>query len=161
KAQLLGNDVLASRDRARQALSLLRQEHGRIGGILHLLPLREAPIFPGLDTHAWSRHVGPELKGLLYLLQALAPELNGAADNPVVVASVSMGGGDFGDRGETEAVHPWRGGLTGLLKTAAKEWPAARFRALDVDAVPEPMALLREVTWDGPVEVGYRRGRRL
>lgn len=80
---------------------------------------------------------------------------------PVVALCMSRGGGDFGGPEDQEARHPWRGGLAGLLKTAALEWPAGRFRTIDVDALPTPEQLLREVVEPGPVEVGYRHGRRL
>ncbi len=38
-------------------------------------------------------------------------------------------GGDFG---VAAAGDPWRGGLTGLAKTAAQEWPSAVVRAIDI-----------------------------
>jgi NAD(P)-dependent dehydrogenase (short-subunit alcohol dehydrogenase family)/acyl carrier protein len=161
RACLLGLADLATPEAAAQAVARLRQAHGAIGGVLHLLPMRDAPRFPGLDEAEWSRYADPELKGLLYLLQAIAPELRAAKDRPVRVLSVSLGGGDFGDSGEMEAAHPWRGGLAGMMKTAAKEWEHARFRALDVDEIPEAAQLLREFAAEGPAEVGYRWGRRL
>ena len=73
------------------------------------------------------------------VLQALAPELGRAESTPVVALCMSRGGGDFGGPGDQEARQPWRGGLAGLLKTAALEWPAGRFRTIDV---PRRRALL-------------------
>jgi NAD(P)-dependent dehydrogenase (short-subunit alcohol dehydrogenase family) len=97
----------------------------------------------------------------LFIVQALAPELKQPGHRPLYVASASIGGGDFDGQVDLEASHPWRGGLAGLLKTAAKEFPDAWFRAVDFDEVPDATLLLRELTADGPVEVGHRQGKRL
>ncbi len=158
---LLRTDDLATRESTVQAVERIRQEHGPVAGVIHLLPLREAPAFPDLDEAAWAQLADPELKGMLFLLQALAPVFGQAESTPVVALSMSRGGGDFGGPEDQEARHPWRGGLPGLLKTAALEWPAGRFRTLDVDDLPTPEQLLREVVEPGPVEIGYRHGRRL
>jgi NAD(P)-dependent dehydrogenase (short-subunit alcohol dehydrogenase family) len=58
-------------------------------------------------------------------------------------------------------MYPWRGGLAGMAKTAAREWAGVRFRAIDVDEDPDAAQLLRELAAEGPVEIGYRCGRRL
>ncbi len=156
---LLRSDDLATRERTAQAVERVRQEHGPIAGVIHLLPLQEAPAFPDVDETTWSEFADSELKGMFFLLQALAPELGRAASTPIAAICLSRGGGDFG--GKDESRHPWRGGLAGLLKTAALEWSGARFRTIDVDELPSPEQLLREVVQEGPVEIGYRHGRRL
>jgi NAD(P)-dependent dehydrogenase (short-subunit alcohol dehydrogenase family) len=61
----------------------------------------------------------------------------------------------------TEVAHPWRGGIAGLLKVAAKEWPEHLFRAIDCDLSPPASAVLRELVVTGPVEIGYRASNRL
>ena len=158
-ACLLAASDLDSRETVVRALARLRQEHDRIGGILHLLPVRPAPAFPGIGEKEYTALVRAELLGFLHLMQGIQLELSAAGDHRVVVAAVSRGGGDFG--GAADAAHPWRGGLAGMLKTAAREWPGVRFRHVDADELPEPIYLLREFFADGPVEVGYRRGKRL
>ena len=97
----------------------------------------------------------------MFLLQAVAPELNAAGQTPIVVAAASIGGGDFGGDFKNEAAHPWRGGLAGIMKTAAQEWRGGRFRIVDFDEVPDVSQLLGELGAVGPVEIGYREGRRL
>ena len=57
---------------------------------------------------------------LLFLLQALVPELQTAKNGSFLVAAMSVGGGDFGGEGELELAHPWRGGIAGMLKTAPR-----------------------------------------
>jgi len=158
RAVLLSATDVGTREMARRALEKIRNDEGAIGGVVHLLPLRDAPAFPGVSDQEWAEQSNGEVKGLLYLLQAAVPELDRASSFPVVVASVSRGGGDFGGA-PGEATHPWRGGLAGFLKTAAVEWEGARFRAIDVDETPEASILLRSILAPGPLELGWRSGR--
>ena len=160
RAVVMTASQLCSRSAAEASVASIRRVHGSIGALVHLVPLREAPTFPGIAPDVWSAHIESELVSLLSLLQAIAPELSTSRDEAVTVLSVSQGGGDFGGPADREAVHPWRGGLAGLLKTAAREWDQARFRAIDFDETPETAVLLRELCADGPAEVGYRDGRR-
>ena len=160
KVELLETVDLASAERTASAIERLRRTHGRIAGLLHLLPLSEAEAFPGIEDDRWERHTDLEVKGLLFLLQAMAPELDAAGQTPVNVLCASTGGGDFSEDRESETVHPWRGGLAGMMKVAACEWPDAHFRMLDADALPAPADLLRELNEPGSVDVGYRDGRR-
>jgi acyl transferase domain-containing protein/NAD(P)-dependent dehydrogenase (short-subunit alcohol dehydrogenase family) len=152
---------LSSRASVETALGRIRQTRGPIRAVLHLLPLRPAPEFPGTEELLLAAQVEEEVKGLLYLLQGLSPELTAAAGAPLFVGVATRGGGDFGQRGAAEAVHPWRGGIAGLLKVAAKEWPAAHFRAVDFEELPNPAVLLQEMGASGAVEIGYRAGQRL
>ena len=150
----------ASRAEAERLVSELRGRDGRIGAVVHLRPLRDAPTFPGASQSAWRSHIDEEIKSLLFILQALAPELKSAADGSFAVVAATRGGGEFVQGRAEEAVHPWRGGIAGLLKTAAREWPGARFRAVDTDELPSVMLLMGELAADGPVEIGYRGDER-
>jgi len=158
---VLGHDELATREAAEAAIRRIRATHGSIGGVVHLLPLADAPAFPQIDRAAWDAHFQREVRGMYFLLQALAPELSTARDGNVPVVCFTIGGGDFNEADRTEATQPWRGGLAGLMKTAAKEWPRARFRAVDLDRRPAASVVVDEIAATGPVEVGYRQGRRL
>ncbi len=164
KVVVLSDDALSSAEAARAAIEQVRREHGAIGAMAHLVPLRRAASFPEVDAADWWMQVDLEIKGTLFLLQALAPELQSTEGEPMFFAALSIGGGDFDEVGGRESLHPWRGGLAGLLKCAAKEWERAVFRAIDLDELPNGATtdmLLRERAGDGPVEVGYRNGRRL
>ncbi|MEK6675815.1 MAG: SDR family NAD(P)-dependent oxidoreductase [Planctomycetota bacterium] len=138
----------------------VRAEHRGLAGIVHLLPLRSAPVFPGISEEDWLRHVRSEVRGLMFLLQAVSDEMKQADQEQFTVLCLSRGGGDWSADGVKEAAHAWRGGLSGLLKTAAREYPHVHFRAVDVDECPNPDVLLSECGAEGPVEVGYRGGRR-
>jgi hypothetical protein len=89
-----------------------------------------------------------------------------AAQTGGVFVTIQDTGGDFGLSGCGERA--WLGGLTGLAKTAAAEWPNASVKAIDLEQggrPPEVLAavILRELLEGGSeVEVGLRAaGRRL
>ncbi len=156
---VLSVDDLASREQTAAAVERVRRQAGAIQGVLHLLPLREAPDFPGIARADWQRHLDEEVRGTLFLLQAVAIDLADVKHRNFCFLTATQGGGDF--QTADEASRPWRGGIAGLLKTAAKEWPQARFRAVDFDELPTAEELTREMAADGPAEIGYRGGQRL
>jgi hypothetical protein len=97
------------------------------------------------------------------LARQLAPALTASGGLFVTAQST---GGDFGLRG-AEGLSPWTAGLSGLVKTAAQEWPAATLRAIDMERGGRSAAELAEALADELVaggtelEVGLRAdGRR-
>ncbi len=152
---------LSNRDAVLAQVERIRAKGGPITAVIHLAALGEAPEYPGMQPGQWRDRVGAELKSLLFVLQAVAPELDQSSDAHVSVFAVTQGGGDFSLDDGLESRYPWRGGITGLLKTAAKEWTGARFRSIDCDRVFDAAQVLAELNSSGPVEIGYRNGRRL
>jgi len=148
---------------ARAAVDRIRRATGSISAVAHILGLEECPAWPESDTALWNDRFNCEVRGLLFLLQALEPELGATADSKLRVLCASIGGSDFAtdDSASPDASHAWRGGLAGLLKVAACEWPQHAFRAVDFTEQPDGDVLLQELTASGPVEIGYRDGRRL
>ena len=64
------------------------------------------------------------------------------------------------------AFFPGHGGVAGLVKTVAREWPAVRTKVIDTDGLESfsdlATKVLREMlTGDVEVEVGYQGSRRL
>jgi len=117
-----------------------------------------------------------EADGLLYLA-SLAPDpgrqsaralfdlLRGASGGGLrtVIAATGMGGA-LGRRMNGTPPRPG-GGVSGLLKSAAKEWPHVRARVVDLDPdeAPDRLAghLVDEIgASDDLLEVGYSHGRR-
>jgi PfaD family protein len=93
--------------------------------------------------------------------QALAGALRLAGGTRTsVLATVTRIDGAFGHLGgwQRSAVDPLVGGLAGLTKTAAFEWPEVACHALDIspalDAKRAAERLWAELTGPGPVEVG-------
>ena len=104
------------------------------------------------------------LKRSLGLVQRVAGDLRSAASaGGATLMTVSRMDGGFGLRGgEFDAV---QGGLAGLCKTSAREWLDVRCRALDVspawhEDASIAAAIVRELSADGPIEVGLDANRR-
>jgi acyl transferase domain-containing protein/NAD(P)H-dependent flavin oxidoreductase YrpB (nitropropane dioxygenase family) len=157
---LLSEADLRDAESVRAAVDKARVHGSGIAALLHLAPLADAPVFPGIDPRTWGRRQEIELRALLFLLQALQPELKEADGAPLRILAASRGGGDFSASAD-EAAQPWRGGLAGMLKVAAREFERGWFRAVDFDRAPDAEGLLAELAAPGPVEVGRRSGARL
>ena len=132
----------------------------RIGGLVVL-----ARPDPTADP-IWSEASEQRLKHAFALTKRVGPMLReAAAGGGALFATVSRMDGVFGlTGGRFDAV---QGGLAGLTKTVAREWPALRCKALDVaaawsDSGEVAAAIVSELTTAGPVEVGLdgnmRRG---
>ena len=157
---------LASESAVAALLERVRQK-GPIAGIVHALPLRDAAQV-GLDAGSWSARMAPEVRGLFLLARGAADDLERSArtGGACFVAATAMGGTFASAGGAPAEFFAGQGGVAGLVKTLAREWPGVRSRVVDLDprADVEVLAadLVQEVWADDPrVEVGYRLGRRL
>jgi acyl transferase domain-containing protein/NAD(P)-dependent dehydrogenase (short-subunit alcohol dehydrogenase family) len=102
---------------------------------------------------------GVYLGSALELLRQLGPTLRaGAEQGGAALLAVSRLDGGFGLWPSSDLADPVSGGLSGLVKTAAREWPAVRCKTLDIapalDAEEAALAIAAELETDGPVEVG-------
>ena len=132
----------------------------RIGGLVVL-----ACPDPTADP-IWSEVSEQRLKHAFALTKRVGPMLReAAAEGGALFVTVSRMDGAFGlTGGRFDAV---QGGLAGLTKTVAREWPALGCKALDVsaswgDGGQVAAAIVSELTSAGPIEVGLdgtvRRG---
>ncbi len=145
----------------------LARSSGEVAAIVHALPLRN--LTPaGLDRAAWSARMGPEVKGLFLLAKAAAEDLERASrrGGGALVAATSMGGGYGSGPSSARDFFPGHGGVAGLVKTLAREWPGVRARVIDFDprdgAGEIAVRLASEVfSDDGWAEVGYLKSRRV
>ena len=115
-----------------ELLECIRGQCGPINGLIHLLPL--APPRAG---QAWADRLQFEVKSLFLLARGLADELQKAAEtgNALLLAATGMGG-SFGSGAETQLADdfsPGQGGIAGLIKSLAHEWPNVLVRVVDVD----------------------------
>lgn len=141
---------------------------GRLAGIIHAQPLG-SPSAVGLDPSAWAGRLGPEVRGLFLLAKAGAGDLARAArqGGACLIAGTAMGGGFASVEAPPEDFFPGQGGIAGLIKTLAREWPkSVRVRVVDLDPTLEPTFLAanlaREIESDDPnSEVGYVDRRRI
>jgi NAD(P)-dependent dehydrogenase (short-subunit alcohol dehydrogenase family) len=160
---------LASAEGAAEVLSLVRQRQGPIGGLVHLLPLKAGQGFPEMDLAAWRGELRLAVKSLFYLARGgVHEDLKNAAlqGGACVLAATRMGGTFAVDRVETSEFFPGQGGVAGLTKTLAREWPDVRVKVVDLNP-REPSTvvathLFQELfTADDQIEVGYQGQRRL
>ena len=160
-------DLFATEDRTARVVraDIATESNGiaglaRIGGLIVL-----APPDPTANP-IWSEASEHRLKDAFALTKRVGPMLReAAAGGGALFVTVSRMDGAFGLTGGTfDAV---QGGLSGLTKTVAREWPALRCKALDVaaswsDSDQIAAAIAAELTADGPIEVGLdghvRRG---
>ncbi|HJV33501.1 SDR family NAD(P)-dependent oxidoreductase [Geomonas sp.] len=99
------------------------------------------------------------LKDAFVLLKNAADALAETAKNDAAICiTVSRLDGTFGFGSGTTIKDAVSGGLAGLAKTAAREWPEIACKAIDLGAFPHASsaasAVVLEVLRGGPVEVG-------
>jgi malonyl CoA-acyl carrier protein transacylase/NADP-dependent 3-hydroxy acid dehydrogenase YdfG len=155
---------LTDPDAVETLLKEIRQQHGPIAGVVHLLPLAEPPRAEGP-----MERMQRELKSLYLLARGLEQELRqaGSAGPAVLLTATSLGGGlGFGDQPLPDNYFGGHGGIIGFVKCLALEWPEVLVRVVDLD-IHEPKGelaerLLAELSaTNGPTEVGYLNGRRI
>jgi acyl transferase domain-containing protein len=116
-----------------------------IGGLVLLSPSRGSDDRFLLDAFSLLQNAGPGLRS--------AARRGGA-----LFVTVSRLDGCFGLAGRGVPHDPLSGGLAGLTKTAAHEWPEVSCKALDLgaglDAQAAVAAVVSEMFLAGPVEVG-------
>ncbi|MFH0908635.1 MAG: SDR family NAD(P)-dependent oxidoreductase [bacterium] len=143
-----GKAVIAKREHMASAVAAeswakeLRARHGAIGGVIHLLPLRNAPDVKGISSDGWQTQLNEEVKSLFYLLRGAAPDLKKSADGWVLACS-SLGR-KANNGSLPQPSHPWRGGLMGFVKSVADEWPNLLCKIVDTDD-PAPVTFVDRI----------------
>ena len=152
----------------------LAKRIGAAGGVARVIDASEIPADSG-ETLGGLVILAPDatdddadaafLKQAFRLVRHCATSLESTAQHrDAFVITVSRLDGAFGLRGKREST--LAGGLAGLAKTLAWEFPSVAGRALDIDPDwndPEALAaaLLRELTLEGPLEVGLSSEHRV
>ena len=133
----------------------VRRTHGRVAGLVHLLPLGN----PSDDTDhadAWQTRLAREATSLFRLVRSAAGDFAGRADVrilaafPVALPSV----------GAARPCFAGHAALTGMIKTLAQEWPNASCRTVGLVTGSPPAILAAHLLaelWadDDEVEVSY------
>jgi len=162
-AQGIYAEDLTDPARVQDLITRIRRDHGAIGGVIHLLPLRPVPAMQDLTAPAFDRLVDQEVKGLFYLLRYAAADLKGSP-GAWVAACLSFGSATIDGVLPTPA-NPWRGGVIGVIKTVTVEWPEAVAKSLVLEEPTVDLALARILAeLGGPREeheAYYRADRRL
>jgi acyl transferase domain-containing protein/acyl carrier protein/NAD(P)-dependent dehydrogenase (short-subunit alcohol dehydrogenase family) len=112
-----------------------------------------APTHPAAKGCPWTAESEAWLKKAFLMTQA-AGRLMAARDGRGLVLSVTRLDGALGFDGPDQ--DPAFGGISGLMKTAAREWTRTACRAIDIDpALPldaSAKLLVKELGFEGPVE---------
>ncbi len=124
----------------------------RLAGLIITAPLTEMTDQFHEDAFLLLKNAAP------YLRQA------GAAGGAIFV-TISRLDGVFGCAIDSQLLNPLSGGLAGLAKTAAREWPEVSCKAIDLGNFSEPGTMAATVAAElfksGPVEVGLTPGGRI
>jgi acyl transferase domain-containing protein/acyl carrier protein/NAD(P)-dependent dehydrogenase (short-subunit alcohol dehydrogenase family) len=118
-----------------------------------------APVRPAAKGCPWTAESESYLKKSFLLVQAAGRSFDARGTRGLVM-TISRLDGSLGLEGGNDQ-DPAFGGLSGLMKTAAREWRSV-CRAIDVspalslDAAAK--ALLKEMSFDGPVEACLNEG---
>ncbi|MBW3598520.1 MAG: acyltransferase domain-containing protein [Planctomycetes bacterium] len=143
----------------------IRKSVGLIGGLVHLLPLAEAPEN---ETTPLARITG-DVKRFYLLTREFEDDLRqaGRDGGAMLLAATGLGGG-FGMTPESEfdLSLAGQGGIAGFVKTVGQEWPEVMLRVIDLDRDRPAEELADRVLGElndrqGPREVGYLDGRRI
>ena len=152
----------------KKMVELIRSREGAIRGIIHLLPLKETKDFGEIDSGIWRTRLATNVKGLFYLMKASSNDLkNLSSDGKAWFLAATSMGGTFGSDGVlSEFFCPSHGGVAGLVKSVAAEWPTVHCKVIDLDREqsPEILAdfLVAEMSAENnAVEVGYRKTERV
>ena len=160
-------DQLATQGRTARVVAIdIATEGNGITGLAHISGLIVLALPDPAADPIWGEASERRLKHAFALTKRVGPMLKEAATaGGALFVTVSRMDGTFGlTGGAFDAV---QGGLAGLTKTVAREWPALRCKALDVsaswtDSDRIAAAIVSELSADGPIEVGLdgnvRRG---
>jgi NAD(P)-dependent dehydrogenase (short-subunit alcohol dehydrogenase family) len=137
---------------------------GSVSGLVHLLPLAEPPA-----GESWAERMRREVKSLFLLARGLGDELRQSTPGgkALLLAATAMGGHfGAGSHPLPGSFFPGQGGVAGLVKSLAHEWPEVLVRVVDLDPTAAPADLAAQLfaelgDAEGPVEIGYPRGRRI
>jgi NAD(P)-dependent dehydrogenase (short-subunit alcohol dehydrogenase family) len=101
----------------------------------------------------------------LLLRRAAAPLRRAGSKGGAIFVTVSRLDGKFGCGAGTTLVDPLSGGLSGLAKTASREWPEVTCKAIDIGNFSNEGAaagaVAEEIFSVGPVEVGLAPNTRI
>ena len=142
----------------------VRVQHGEIAGLIHLLPLAESTL-----NGNWAGRMRHEVKSLFLLARGLAkqPLPHDTASQRLLLAATAMGGSfGVGPAKLPDTFFPGQGGVAGLVKSLAHEWPEALVRVVDFNAREPSGAVADRLLAElgdayGPVEVGYLDDERI
>ncbi len=147
-------------------VSMIRQEYGPIGAIIHLLPLRVSEPAGRCSFAEWRELVQLDVRSLYALARAAEADLKQTGRKGGALFAVATGrGGDFGLHPDP-ATPPTHHAAADFTKALAMEFTDVVCRVIDLDSTdPEVILqkkLIEEITSpDETLQVGLPGDRRL
>ncbi|HTN42198.1 MAG TPA: SDR family NAD(P)-dependent oxidoreductase, partial [Nitrospiria bacterium] len=135
-----------------ELVQTIRRQYGPIKGLIHLLPLQIRKRFEEMELGDWRAGLNRDVKALFHLAKSAGPDLKETRGWMVAATASSSS--------------PGQGGIAGLIKTAAIEWPSVRCKVIDLDATQSASDLAGQLIAEmaspnGPVELNYQGSHRL
>jgi acyl transferase domain-containing protein/NAD(P)-dependent dehydrogenase (short-subunit alcohol dehydrogenase family)/acyl carrier protein len=145
----------------------IRQQHGPIGAIIHLLPLRANGSVTQCDFAHWREMVRLDVRSLYALARAAENDLKqtGRAGG-ALLAVVTARGGEFGLVPNGSVPPPTHFGVADFIKTLSLEFNGVLCKVVDLDST-DPVAILQQklldelTSPDETLQVGLPGDRRL
>jgi NAD(P)-dependent dehydrogenase (short-subunit alcohol dehydrogenase family)/acyl carrier protein len=146
-----------------EIVAKVRAQHGPIGAILHLLPLRAGNGLIEDSLSRWRDHVRQDVRSLYALARASEADLKQSGHG--LVAVVTARGGTFGYE-PTASMAPTHHGIADFVKTLALEFNGVQCKVIDIDPTDPQVILRRKIadeiaSGDETLQVGLPGDRRL
>ncbi len=145
----------------------IRQQHGPISGIIHLVGLRKKKSFEQIVFDEWNDRLALDIKSLFCLAKAFQKDLQIASEGKSawLLAGVQFDGTFLAQSSAKSEFDPGQMGISGVVKTLGLEWPQVHCRIIDFEPSESLDAradqIIREMSMPGfEPEVGYQGGRR-
>ena len=146
----------------------IKSDLGFVTGIIHLLPLRDKKTFEQMKFSDWQYSLNTEVKSLFYLAKAALKDLEDNANSKLqyCISATSMGGTLGVENKDKKSWFPGHGGVLGLIKTLAIEWPTVKCKALDFSQDLGNKSIVNKIIMemlynDSYREVGYFSKKRV
>jgi acyl transferase domain-containing protein/NAD(P)-dependent dehydrogenase (short-subunit alcohol dehydrogenase family) len=156
---------LGDPDSVRTVVERIRQTHGPIAGIIHLLPFRGAIDFNTMQSDACKERLRTDVKSLFYLAKAVGPDLVAHAKSGPswICAPIDL---DTLIPGRKSSLFPGLGALRGLVKTLAAEWLTIVCKVVGIQKSRDSEELAGSIISEmaagtQEVEIGFDGHRRL
>ncbi len=144
----------------------IRQNHGPVGAVIHLLPLQNGKSLFTTSLDEWRAHVRQDVRSLYLLARAAESDLKQTGEKGGALFAVVTGrGGDFG-LSRSPALSPTQQAAADFVKTLALEFGGVLCKVVDIDP-SDPVAILRQklidelTSRDETLQVGLPGDRRL
>jgi NAD(P)-dependent dehydrogenase (short-subunit alcohol dehydrogenase family)/acyl carrier protein len=154
-----GGTDLTNPEAVAALLASLREKHGKIDALVHLMPLASVSDEAAAELETRTR---TDLMSLFLLTKNLEEDLKGSG---FLLAGTRLGGTFGFGPGAPSGFFAGNGAISGFMKTVVREWTGVAARTVDfeLDADSQSIAkLLAEelLCRDGLTEAGYSNGSR-